>query len=142
MFDVLFLRMWHIYSKSFMKVWKEPRKTSKVRRRSTFIFKWSRKFYYAFLFFLYSFIFHIHVVLLAQVLHPIIAYLFKNSRFKSYNYWESLQKLIFKLASFPIINVIYRKQKLLSNVPFFFALSNLHVFFFSFDYKVSNLIEQ
>ena len=121
MFDVLFLQMWYLYSKSFVKVWKEPRKTSKVRRRSTFIFKWSRKFYYAFLFFLYSFIFHIHVVLLAQVLHPIIAYLFKNSRFN--NYWESLQELIFKLASFPIINVIYRKQKLLSNVPFFLHYS-------------------
>ena len=104
MFDVLFLRMWYIYSKSFVKVWKEPRKTSKVRRRSTFIFKWSRKFCYAFLFFLYIFILHIHVVLLALVLPQIIAHLFKNSRFKSYNYWESLQKLILKLASFPIIN--------------------------------------
>ena len=129
-FDVLFLRMWYIYLKSFVNVWKEPRKTSKVRRRSTFIFKWSRKFCYAFLFFLYIFIFHIHVVLLAQVLHPIVVYLFKNSRFKSYNYWESLQELIFKLASFPIINVIYRKQKLLSNVPFFFCIIQFARFLF------------
>ena len=142
MFDVSFLRMLYICSKSFVKVWKEPRKTSKVRRRSTFIFKWSRKFCYVFLFFLYIFIFHIHVVLLALVLLQIIAYLFKNSRFKSYNCWESLQKLIFKLASFPIINVIYMKQKLLSNVPYFFALFNLHVCFFSFDYNVSKLIQQ
>ena len=130
MFDVLFLRMWYIYSKSFVKVWKEPRKTSKVRRRSTFIFKWSRKFCYAFLFFLYIFIFHIHVLLLALMLPQIIAYLFKNSRFKSYNCWESLQKLIFKLASFPIINVIYRKQKLLSNVPYFFLHYSIYTFAF------------